>query len=306
MWFVIGLSVAAANWVLWRDPQRRRACMGLLRAVLEESAVACGFLDPTPGHLQRAALRAVAGLRTVSVTGAVRLPPTIEVVLSPDAATVALLLGDSFLDDVADELEERASLLRLSGPVPGLHLVVEETAGRFRWRPVARAVAASHSAGHPMPAGRFVDDEPVVTVRYPEPGRPPTPDAPPSVGPGRSLASPPVVTVAVPSETEVVETAVFSELMAVFESHPLLGPVRAGSADSEVVLGRTRGDVVVPVETVSARHCRFLRGRDGAWMVEDLGSRNGTYLNGGRLLGQVRVLDGDVVNLGTQVTLRVR
>ena len=46
-----------------------------------------------------------------------------------------------------------------------------------------------------------------------------------------------------------------------------------------VILGRGQDcDVVLDDPTVSRQHCRLLRSADGAWSVEDLGSRSGTWV----------------------------
>jgi FHA domain len=56
-------------------------------------------------------------------------------------------------------------------------------------------------------------------------------------------------------------------------------------------------DLVVDDSSVSRTHALFeLLG--GAWFVEDLGSRNGTFLNGQRLTGRRVVRTGDEVRLG--------
>lgn len=68
-----------------------------------------------------------------------------------------------------------------------------------------------------------------------------------------------------------------------------------------VVVGRDAG-VDVPVEdrTLSRRHCRIYLGSDG-WRVTDLGSRNGTMLNGATVL-DARLAEGDAIEVGeTQV-----
>jgi FHA domain len=67
-------------------------------------------------------------------------------------------------------------------------------------------------------------------------------------------------------------------------------PVTAGRAEqNDIVLTRD--------EFASATHARFeLRG-SGAW-VEDVGSTNGTYLNGVRLKRRRRLNPGDVVRIG--------
>src|SRR5207302_2110810 len=59
-------------------------------------------------------------------------------------------------------------------------------------------------------------------------------------------------------------------------------------------------DLVVNVPSVSGRHCRLTR--DGAsFVLEDLGSTNGTYLNGERVAGRVttRLGAADTLHLGS-------
>jgi diguanylate cyclase (GGDEF)-like protein len=65
-------------------------------------------------------------------------------------------------------------------------------------------------------------------------------------------------------------------------------------------IGRgSENDVVVKLADVSRSHCRISR-RDGSYVVEDLGSTNGTYLNEQKLpASATRPLHaGDVLNLG--------
>ena len=50
-------------------------------------------------------------------------------------------------------------------------------------------------------------------------------------------------------------------------------------------------------EFASARHARFEPRRDGVW-VEDIGSTNGTYLNGIKLTRARKLTPGDVVRVG--------
>ena len=50
-------------------------------------------------------------------------------------------------------------------------------------------------------------------------------------------------------------------------------------------------------EFASARHARFEPRRDGVW-VEDVGSTNGTYVNGVKLSRSRRLTPGDIVRVG--------
>ena len=56
-------------------------------------------------------------------------------------------------------------------------------------------------------------------------------------------------------------------------------------------------DVVVDAEGVSRVHAVFERFGD-SWCVHDLGSRNGTFVNGGRILGERALNSGDEIVLG--------
>lgn len=63
-------------------------------------------------------------------------------------------------------------------------------------------------------------------------------------------------------------------------------------------IGRDSGcDLVVTDLTVSRRHARFERAGN-SWLLQDLGSMNGTRLNGWLLSGAVPVRAGDQVSFG--------
>jgi pSer/pThr/pTyr-binding forkhead associated (FHA) protein len=69
----------------------------------------------------------------------------------------------------------------------------------------------------------------------------------------------------------------------------------------ENVLGREGSDVILlKSSTVSRRHVRIVIGTDAA-VVEDLGSKNGTFVNDERLTGPTRIADGDQVRIGSLV-----
>jgi hypothetical protein len=63
-------------------------------------------------------------------------------------------------------------------------------------------------------------------------------------------------------------------------------------------IGRDGGcDMVLPDPTVSRWHAGLKREASG-WMLDDLGSTNGTRLNGWRVRAWVPVRDGDLVSFG--------
>jgi pSer/pThr/pTyr-binding forkhead associated (FHA) protein len=69
-------------------------------------------------------------------------------------------------------------------------------------------------------------------------------------------------------------------------------------------LGRSQGAKVLLDDTsVSAQHA-LLRALDGVWTIEDLGSRNGTLVNGRPISEAVELACGDSLQLG-RVRLRL-
>ncbi len=63
-------------------------------------------------------------------------------------------------------------------------------------------------------------------------------------------------------------------------------------------IGRDAGcDMVLPDPTISRWHAGLKRGASG-WMLDDLGSTNGTRVNGWRVRAWVPVRDGDLVSFG--------
>lgn len=70
-----------------------------------------------------------------------------------------------------------------------------------------------------------------------------------------------------------------------------------------VALGRDiTNDIVINDPEVSRHHCRLTRTPTG-YTLEDLGSTNGTFVNGQRLTGVRSLLNGDTIGLGETVTL---
>jgi hypothetical protein len=86
----------------------------------------------------------------------------------------------------------------------------------------------------------------------------------------------------------------------VVQESPVLEQGEEYSVDSApLTIGRgSQNDVAIDGdEFASARHVRFEPRRDGVW-VQDLGSTNGTYVNGVRIEGAQRLAPGDVIRVG--------
>ena len=79
--------------------------------------------------------------------------------------------------------------------------------------------------------------------------------------------------------------------------------VRLG--DQPVTLGRSQDStIVLDDDYVSSRHARFVP-RDGQWLVEDMGSTNGTYLDRTKVTSATPVKIGMPIRIGkTVVELR--
>jgi pSer/pThr/pTyr-binding forkhead associated (FHA) protein len=71
--------------------------------------------------------------------------------------------------------------------------------------------------------------------------------------------------------------------------------------ESGVLLGRNpECTLVLDDDFASGRHARIFR-RDGAWLVEDLGSTNGTYLGSSKLTTPMPVEVGSTLRIGKTV-----
>jgi DNA-binding CsgD family transcriptional regulator len=102
-------------------------------------------------------------------------------------------------------------------------------------------------------------------------------------------------------------TANVSDRFCLLEVSSEAGTSRVPTRGDSIRIGRaTDNDVVLSSEpTVSRYHAEVTCGDDG-WMIRDVGSHNGTHINGKRLSDQVNQSFGakDIVTLGA-VTLRL-
>jgi pilus assembly protein CpaF len=76
------------------------------------------------------------------------------------------------------------------------------------------------------------------------------------------------------------------------------GPHTVAIEGETLTIGkRSTNDVVVSDRLASREHCRIRR-TDGGWALEDLGSRNGTFVNDARVAGVVPLADGARIRVG--------
>jgi hypothetical protein len=120
---------------------------------------------------------------------------------------------------------------------------------------------------------------------------PPPPAAPPPVERLAPVSMPPLPaeTIRAPLPGAGVARLVPVESADARDFHPLTG---------RTIVGRgAESDLRLPVGTISRRHAEIER-IAGGWLVRDLNSENGTWVNGERVWEQVLV-DGDRVQFGT-------
>lgn len=66
-----------------------------------------------------------------------------------------------------------------------------------------------------------------------------------------------------------------------------------------MIIGRAvEADLVIDDDTVSRRHAEISGDRSGL-VLRDLGSSNGTTINGNAMVGEIVLLDGDLVGFGS-------
>src|SRR5258708_37491105 len=67
---------------------------------------------------------------------------------------------------------------------------------------------------------------------------------------------------------------------------------------AEVTIGRVQGnDIILPKGNVSKRHSRIVL-KDGKFIIVDLNSNNGTYVNGRKITSPLVLKDADKIYIG--------
>ena len=84
------------------------------------------------------------------------------------------------------------------------------------------------------------------------------------------------------------------------EAAPLVLALDWVTGEGELVIGRgSRCDIALTNDSVSRQHAKLIF-RDGTWIIQDLGSTNGTIVNDGDI-GRSQLHPGDRVRLGDQL-----
>ena len=87
--------------------------------------------------------------------------------------------------------------------------------------------------------------------------------------------------------------------LAFLEPPELAG--RAQPLAAEMTIGRGSGcTIVIEDHFISSVHTRVFQ-RDESWLVEDLGSTNGTYLNRRKVTGATVIHRGDQIQVGNAI-----
>jgi pSer/pThr/pTyr-binding forkhead associated (FHA) protein len=73
------------------------------------------------------------------------------------------------------------------------------------------------------------------------------------------------------------------------------------AVDDEITMGRAAGCTVTLSDTYASQHHARVFRRDGILSVEDLGSTNGTYVNGAKVTNTVQLQRGDRLKVGATV-----
>jgi len=68
--------------------------------------------------------------------------------------------------------------------------------------------------------------------------------------------------------------------------------------DTTALVGRESRQLPLTDNTVSRRHCELIPDEKGEWVLKDLGSSNGSYVNGVRIVGKQALKLGDQLRVG--------
>ena len=117
------------------------------------------------------------------------------------------------------------------------------------------------------------------------------------------------------TSSSVTQTSIVSLVTHVPPSPSPASPSRSDTTVLVIVDGRNAGmtfplppsctigrapdnSIVVPDQFISSHHARIYKSKKGEWVLEDLGSTNGSYLDEKQIAGPVIIKPGQLIRLG--------
>lgn len=117
------------------------------------------------------------------------------------------------------------------------------------------------------------------------------------------------------TSSSVTQTSIVSLVTHVPPSPSPVSPSRSDTTVLVIVDGQNAGmtfplppsctigrapdnSIVVPDQFISSHHARIYKSKKGEWVLEDLGSTNGTYLDEKQIAGPVIIKPGQLIRLG--------
>ena len=181
------------------------------------------------------------------------------------------------------------------GPVSGLTLLDLQEKGEVKPKtPVRRAGTLSWRTAEWVMTELAVTLPPSSTEQtYLEESPEPSADS--------TAGIPGIQTPVVPGETVLYDAQPFTITLR-FETGPRMG--EEFQIAGKATLGRmSLNDLVIEDLRISRKHALLECGDDGAWILSDLGSSNGTFVNRNKIDAPTKLLPGDKIRVGDTVLL---
>lgn len=97
----------------------------------------------------------------------------------------------------------------------------------------------------------------------------------------------------------------YSPITLVMQTGPATGQVYPVTDRPQTIGRGSTNDIVIPDKSLSRLHAR-IRATPAGFIIEDLGSTNGTFVNERQVFNPMPLHPGDTIRLGTTITLRVQ
>ncbi|WP_128979376.1 FHA domain-containing protein [Streptomyces roseicoloratus] len=237
-----------------------------------------------------AILRAVGGHWTLEDEGST------NGTFADDHRVALSTVGPGTIIRFGHPLDGPRAMLLPAGPAPD---------GQEAARQAGRTDQAQPRTGHAPPAPE-AQQAPPATPPEPAPAAPPEAAPPPPPAPPAPQPAPAPAPPSAPAASSAPAPAPagsgpprpssvsYPALTGTFRQPTSVRPLPVRS----ILIGRAPdNDLVVDDLTVSRRHAELRAAPDGTYWIRDLGSHNGTFLNG-RPVGEARVTPEDIVGIG--------